>query len=164
MDCSIPDVGFAQGTIGVIAFGIGLFIGRHLMEKYGAKKMFWWMVVPLTLSPTLYMLMAQNPFVGNMFVICVMCFFAQLFFGYGLNISTIFVRFISGERYRNSIGYLYIPSIAGVMIIPMALSGFLCMTLGFQLFFIVDASFAIVAWILLLFLSIKTKLLNGLSS
>ena len=164
LDCSIPDVGFAQGTIGVIAFGIGLFAGRQLLGKYGAEKMFWWMVVPLTLSPTLYMLMSQNPYVGNMFAVCVMCFFAQLFFGYGLNICTVFIRFISGERYRNSIGYLYIPSIAGVMIIPMSLSGLLCATLGFQLFFIVDAAFAIVAWILLLILSIKTKLLDSLNS
>lgn len=158
LDCAIPEVGFAQGTIGVIAFGFGILMGRRMLEKFKMRRMFWYMAIPLTLSPTFYMLMAQNPLVDNMLAICCMCLLAQLFFGFGLNICMPFVHFISGERYRNTIGYLYIPLIAGVMIVPMALSGLLCQCMGYKVFFIMDAAFALVAWIVLFTLNIRTKL------
>lgn len=155
LDCSIPEIGFAQGTIGVIAFGVGVLLGRKLLDKYGSQRMFWWMVVPLTLSPLFYMIMSYSPQVDNMLLLCVMCMLAQLFFGFGLNITIPFVRFISGERYRNTIGYLYIPLIAGVMIVPMGVSGLLCQYLGFKAFFTLDASLAVLAWAILLISGIK---------
>lgn len=162
LDCSVPDVGFAQGTIGVIAFAVGLLIGRRLISKYGAKQMFWFMVIPLTLSPTFYMLMSINPLVDNIFAICCMCLLAQLCFGFGLNICISFVRFVSGERYRNSIDYLYIPLISAVMIVPMMISGLLCQILGFKIFFIADASLALIAWIVIFSFGIRNKLeING---
>lgn len=162
LDCSVPEVGFAQGTIGVIAFGVGIVLGRKLLEKYSTARMFWFMVPPLTLSPAFYMAMSYHPILGDMLPTCFMCLFAQLFFGFGLNICLPFVRFISGERYRNTIGYLYIPLITGVMIIPMAISGWLCSRLGFRLYFTVDTSMAVVAWAVLLLLGIKNKLeING---
>lgn len=161
LGCSIPELGFAQGTIGVIAFGSGVLLGRHLLLKYGVQKMFWWLAVPLTLSPVFYMTMAHDPLVENIVAICSMCLLTQLFFGFGLNICVPFVRYISGERYRNTIGYMYIPLVAGVMIVPMALSGWLCQWLGFRLYFIVDASTALLAWTVLLAFGIKNKLVNN---
>lgn len=152
LDCSIPELGFAQGTIGVISFGVGVLLGRFMLQKYGTRNMFWWMVLPLTLSPAFYMTMSHNPLTDNLFAICSMCMLAQLFFGFGLNICMPFVRFISGERYRNTIGYIYIPVIAGVMLLPMAMSGYLCQLLGYKLFFTLDASMALVAWLMLLLL------------
>lgn len=119
LDCSIPELGFAQGTIGVIAFGVGILTGRQLLRRYGTRRMFWWMVVPLTLSPVFYMFMAHEPLVDNLPAICSMCLLAQLFFGFGLNICHAFVRSISGERYRNTIGVFYIPLIAAAMFIPI---------------------------------------------
>lgn len=162
LDCSVPDVGFAQGTIGVIAFATGLMLGRHFISKYGSHRMFWFMVLPLTLSPTFYMLMANNPLVGNMLAICCMCMLAQLCFGFGLNVCISYVRYVSGERYRNTIDYLYIPLISAAMIIPMMLSGWLCQTLGFRTFFILDASSALIAWIFIFAFGIRNKLeING---
>lgn len=158
LDCSIPELGFAQGTIGVIAFGIGILTGRQLLRRYGTRTMFWWMVVPLTLSPVFYMFMAHDPLVDHLSAICSMCLLAQLFFGFGLNICHAFVRSISGERYRNTIGVFYIPLIAAAMFIPMAVSGLLCQRLGFRLFFTIDAALAPLAWLVLIVLHIRTKL------
>lgn len=158
LGCSIPELGFAQGTIGVIAFGVGVMIGRGLLQRYGGRKMFWWMAIPLTLSPAFYMAMAHDPLVGNIAAICSMCMFAQLFFGFGLNICLYFVRYISGERYRNTIGYFYIPLIAAAMIVPMGFSGWICQLLGFKLFFTIDASLALLAWMVLLIFGIRNKL------
>lgn len=161
LGCSIPDLGFAQGTIGVLAFATGILFGRYMMKKCGTRRMFWWMALPLTLSPVFYMFMSHNPLVDNMAAICCMCLFTQLFFGFGLNICIPFVRFISGERYRNTIGYLYIPLISALMIVPMALSGLLCQRMGFKMYFILDSSCAIIAWIVTYIFNIRNKIENN---
>lgn len=160
LGCSVQDVGFAQGTIGVIAFSIGITLGRMFLERYDYRKMFWHMIVPLTISPVCYVFMSQNPMYDDMQALCCMTFLAQLFFGFGLNICMHFVHFISNERYRNTINYLYVPMVAGVMLVPMCVSGLLVDMLGFKTFFLVDLLSAPIAWIIVAILGIK-KILNN---
>ena len=92
-----------------------------------------------------YFVMTQYPPSG-LFPLCVATFAAQFCFGLGLNLCVAFVRYISDDRYRNTINYLYIPLVATVMIVPMALSGWLLQHLGFAQFFAVDALCALPAW------------------
>ncbi|MBQ9640593.1 MAG: hypothetical protein IJV06_03430 [Bacteroidaceae bacterium] len=155
LDCSLQDVGFAQGTIGVLAFSVGAVLGRILREHYGIKSTFWLFAVPLTLSPVFYMMMSQHPLLDNMLALCLMTFSAQFCFGFGLNGCMAFVHCISGERYRNTVDYLYIPLVASVMLLPMALSGWLVTWLGFKSYFLLDACCAPVAWLALGLLKIK---------
>ena len=154
LGCSVQDVGFAQGTIGVIAFSVGVVIGRTFYYRRAGRTS-WWLALPLTLSPAFYMLMALHPLPGNMPALCCMTFLAQFCFGFGLNQCLAFVRYISGKRYRNTIDYLHIPLVAVVMLLPMLLSGWLADWLGFRLFFIVNTCCAPVAWLSLVLLRIK---------
>ena len=158
LGCSIHEVGFAQGTIGVIAFSIGITLGRLFVDRYDYEKMFWFMIVPLTLSPVCYVAMSQNPVYDDMQALCCVTFLAQLFFGFGLNICMYFVHYISNERYRNTINYLYVPLVAGVMIVPMCISGYLMDALGFKVFFVIDLMCAPIAWIVIGTLRVKEKL------
>lgn len=146
LGCSIQEVGFAQGTVGVIAFSAGLFVGRML---YRTRRGIWPFVVPLTLSPVFYLLMSLHPLRGNMAALCCMTFLTQLCFGFGLNICLPIVQYISGERYRNTIDYLHIPLTALVMLLPMFLSGWLADRLGFRDFFIFTTCTAPASWIAL---------------
>lgn len=155
LDCSLQEIGFAQGTVGVIAFSVGAMLGRTLRESYGLKRTFWWLAVPLTLSPVCYMLMAWHPLLDNMPALCLMTSVAQFCFGFGLNACMAFVRYISGERYRNTVDYLYIPLVALVMLVPMALSGWLVTVLGFRTYFLIDACLAPLAWLALYVLKAK---------
>lgn len=161
LGCSVQEVGFAQGTIGVIAFSVGVAIGRLLLDKRGADKMFVPFVLSLTLSPMFYMLMSQNPLVDNIMALCSMTFLAQLLFGFGINVCMLFVRYISEHRYANTIDYLYIPLVASVIFVPMMASGWLVTTLGFQLFFIVNVACAPLAWIILACLKTKSILVSN---
>ncbi len=149
MGCSVQEVGFAQGAIGVIAFSVGAVVGRYLLEKKGGKAMFWPFSIFLTLSPVFYMFMSHNPLIGNLVALCCMTFFAQLFFGFGSNVCMLFVRYISEQRYRNDINFLYVPLVAGAMIVPMMASGWMVTLLGFKAFFIVNIACAPVAWVVL---------------
>lgn len=161
LDCSVQDVGFAQGTIGVLAFSIGIALGRALMRKMGNRSMFGITAVVLTLSPLPYMLMAQHPHVGDMFLLCCMTFAAQFCFGFGLNVCRVYVPYISGQRYRNITNFLYLPMVASLMVVPMAVSGWLCTELGYQTFFIVCVAIAPVAWMVLAICRTKKYLMNS---
>lgn len=158
LGCSVQEVGFAQGTIGVIAFSVGIGLGRLLMKRIGQKRMFWLLSVLLTLSPLSYWLMAHSPQHGNLFALCCVTFFAQVCLGLGLNVCGGFVRYISEQRYRNTMNYLYVPLIAGAMLVPMMLSGWLCTMWGYALFFAVCVAIAPVAWLITGFCNVKSLL------
>ncbi|MDE6634356.1 MAG: hypothetical protein K2J96_03750, partial [Bacteroidaceae bacterium] len=146
LGCTIQEIGFAQGTIGVIAFSIGLLLGRRLLLWVSLQRIFWWLAIPLGLSPLIYLIMTYDP-PTSLTSLSIATFQAQFLFGFGLNITTRFVRYISGERYRNTINYLYIPLVATVMLPAMILSGWLVTKTGFRLFFLIDTLTAPVAWL-----------------
>lgn len=161
LDCSVQDVGFAQGTIGVLAFFIGLAFGRALMRKMGNRHLFTTTAVVLTLSPLPYLLMAQQPHIGDMLLLCCMTFAAQFCFGFGLNVCRVYVPYISEQRYRNVTNFLYLPMVASLMVVPMAVSGWLCTELGYQTFFMLCVAVAPVAWIMLALCRTKKYLINS---
>ena len=146
LGCTLIDVGFAQGTVGVIAFSGGLLLGRQLLRWVEITHVFWLLAVSLGLSPLVYLLMSWEP-PSSLLTLSVATFQAQFFFGFGLNLTHPFVHYISGERYRNTINHLYIPLISFVMLPAMALSGWLVETLDFRTFFLIDVLTAPVAWL-----------------
>ena len=150
LGCTIQEIGFAQGTVGVIAFSIGLLMGRQLgMQSLAdgrGHSIFRFQIAALGLSPVVYLLMTFEPPV-SLITLCVAAFQAQFLFGFGLPVVMHFVRYVSGERYRNTINYLYIPLVASVMLPAMALSGWLVDVLGFRTFFFMDVLTAFIAWL-----------------
>ena len=154
LGCTIQEIGFAQGTVGVIAFSIGMLLGRQLMRWTDVHRLLWWYAIPVGLSPVIYLLMTfEAP--ASLMTLSVATFQAQFFFGFGLNGVMYFVRYISGERYRNTINHLYIPLVATVMLPAIAASGWLVTWLGFRLFFLVDVLTAPVAWAYLYIIRVK---------
>lgn len=160
LGCSVQEVGFAQGTIGVLAFSLGVVLGRALIKKYGQRTMFWVTAIVLTLSPLSYWLMASYPQPESLLLICCMTFFAQICFGFGLNVCRPFVIYISEQRYRNTTNFLYVPLVASLMVVPMSLSGWICTQLGYHTFFLVCDALAPLAWILLVVCKTKKILLT----
>ena len=145
----------------VLAFSVGLAGGRLLMRRLGESSLFWPMAILLTLSPLSYMLMARAPQPNQLWLLCCVTSFAQLCFGFGLNLCRVFVPYISEHRYRNTTNFLTIPMVASLMIVPMALSGWLCSRSGFATFFTVCVAMAPMAWLVLLFTRLKQILINN---
>lgn len=150
LGCSVQDVGFAQGTIGVVAFSLALALGRLLLVRYGVRKLFALMAFMLTLSPLSYYLMSVHPQVGDMLSLCLMTFFAQFCFGFGLNVCAVIIRYVSDYRYKNTINYLYVPIVSAAMLIPAMLSGWLCKLLGYETYFLINCLAAPLAWLVLI--------------
>lgn len=148
LGCTLQEVGFAQGTIGVIAFLLGVTVGQRLQRRRGEA----WMELPLTLclglSPLAYLTMTYLP-PGNLGALSAYTFLAQLLFGLGLNGCRRRIEHISGERYRNAVNPLYIPIVSLCLLLPMAASGFMAGRLTFRGLFLVDTLCAPASWAVL---------------
>ena len=156
LGCTIQEIGFAQGTVGVIAFTLGLTIGRSLMRWIPTEKLFWPLTLILGLSPAVYLFMTiETP--NDLGVLSVATFHAQFLFGLGICICRIPLRIISGERYRNCANLLSVPLVATCMLLPMIASGALVSWLGYHQFFLMNALSAPVCWIIIWVLRLAFK-------
>ena len=138
LQCTMQEIGFAQGTVGVIAFSIGLFIGRSLIKHYSLERLFWPMAICIVLSPFVYLGMTFYP-PQSLLYLCCCTMSAQLLFGLGIGICRLPISSISGARYRNTINMLQIPLVSAVLLVPMAMSGWLVEQLGFNSYFLVNS-------------------------
>ncbi|MCD8302062.1 MAG: hypothetical protein LUC44_03480 [Prevotellaceae bacterium] len=157
LGCTIQDIAFAQGAVGVIGFSVGLVLGRHLLKAFPVAKVFWPLAVALGLSPCVYALMVVCP-PPSLAALCVATFSAQFLFGLGIPVCDVFLVYVSGERYQRTINYIYIPMLAGAMFLPLALSGWLVSWLGFGLFFAIDALLAPFSWLVMYFSKVRYKM------
>lgn len=142
LGCSLQWIGLAQGTVGVIAFSFGLWLGYRFSSR---RHLLWPQALAMPLSPVVYLVMTQFP-PSELLPLCVATFVAQFCFGLGLNACLPFIRYISGERYRSTINYLYIPLVSLVMLPALAVSGWLVQHTGFATFFLADSLLALPAW------------------
>ena len=150
LQCTMQEIGFAQGTVGVIAFSIGLALGRRLIVRHTLQRLFWPMALSLSLSPFVYLGMTFWP-PQSLPALCCCTMTAQLLFGLGLGVCRLPISAISGTRYRNTINMLQIPLVSAAMLVPMAMSGWLVEQLGYNTYFLVNALSAPVC-LLLIFL------------
>lgn len=138
LQCTIQEIGFAQGTVGVIAFSLGIALGRFLIIRHTLPRLFWPMAICLGLSPFVYLGMTFWP-PQSLFALCCCTMSAQFLFGLGLSVCRLPISAISGNRYRNTINMLQIPLVSAAMIVPMALSGWMVEQFGYNTYFLVNA-------------------------
>ena len=138
LGCSMQEIGFAQGTVGVIAFSVGLFLGRRLIKHYSLERLFWPLALSIVLSPFVYYGMTiHQP--ESLWQLCLCTMTAQLLFGFGLGVCRLPISAISGARYRNTINMLQIPLVSAAMLLPMSISGWMVEQLGFSTYFLINA-------------------------
>lgn len=137
LGCSLQWIGLAQGTVGVISFSAALGLGHWLGRKHRFRHFDKLAAALMGLSPLVYYVMTLWP-PTSLGMLCLATFVAQAAFGFGLNACMPFVRYISGERYRSTINYLYIPLVSLVMLPAVAVSGLLVSRMGFHFFFSLD--------------------------
>ena len=155
LGCSMQEIGFAQGTVGVIAFSVGLFRGGRLIRHYSLERLFWPLALSIVLSPFVYLGMTVWP-PQSLWQLCLCTMTAQFLFGLGLSVCRLPISAISGVRYRNTINMLQIPLVSAALFIPMAISGWLVEQLGFDTYFLVNALCAPVC-LLGVYLLVPTK-------
>ena len=163
LGCSMQEIGFAQGTIGVMAFSLGIILGRQLLHKHLCPSTLWAQAITLTLSPLFYYIMTiHHP--NGIAELCVMTFLSQICFGFGFNCCLPLVKQLSHERYKLATNYLQIPVIVTAMIPPLAISGLLASRMDFHDFFFINCMTAPIVWIFILATGTITSCCKSITS
>ncbi len=155
LGATLQEIGLAQGTVGVMAFSVGLVLGSWLSQHVifrGATseatlrcRQQAAFIVALPLSPLIYWYLSYE-LPTSLLAMCGATLVAQFLFGFGLNACQPFVSFFSADRYRSTTGYLYIPLVALALLPTMSVSGYLSTLLGFHHFFALNSLAIPFAW------------------
>lgn len=152
LSCTIQDVGFAQGTVGVLAFCLGDTLSRHLSSWRVAPVM----ALALGLSPAVYLFMTVFPPSG-LSMLCVATFLAQCGFGLGLGVCRMPLRAILPHAELSTAGIFHIPAVAACMMVPMACSGWLVRLMGYHDFFLLATLTVPLSWLSLLWAGMRQR-------
>jgi len=151
LECTMQEIGFAQGTVGVIAFSLGVALGHSLLRHYRHTWVLRLLGAALGISPAVYLFMTHFP-PTSLITLSLCTFLAQGFFGLGLSACYHMVSYVNKQHYSRSFNPLHIPIIAVCLVVPMALSGWLTTRLGYQTFFLADTLCAPLSWLAALIL------------
>lgn len=131
------EVGFVQGTIGVIGLTLGGILGGIVAERGGLRKWLWPMVLSITLPSAVYIPLAYFQPEGLTWV-SMSVFFEQFGYGFGFTAYMLYLIYFSrGEsstaHYAFCTGFMALG-----MMLPSMGAGYLQQITGYLNFFIID--------------------------
>ena len=128
-------VGFAQGTLGVIGLLTGGILGGITLSRFGLKKCIWYMVAAISVPDLVYVYLSWMP-TGNMALVSLCIFIEQLGYGFGFTAYTLFLMYFARGEHQTSHYAISTGIMALGMMLPGMISGWLQEKMGYQWFFI----------------------------
>lgn len=128
-------IGFAQGTLGVIGLLIGGILGGAVISAKGLKKSLWPMVMAISIPDLVYVFLSYFH-TANMFVISSCIFIEQLGYGFGYTAYTLFLIYFARGEQQTSHYAISTGIMALGMMLPGMISGKLQEIMGYKMFFI----------------------------
>ena len=117
---SLTEIGFANGTVGVIALLAGGVLGGVAIGRGGLRRWLWPMAMSLALPCVVYCLLAIRP-ATDFSLICVAVGFEQFGYGFGLTALMMYmIYFARGEAETSHYAFCIAFSMAGIMLPGMA--------------------------------------------
>ena len=128
-------VGFAQGTIGVIGLLVGGILGGAAISKGGLGKWLWPMVAAISVPDLVYVFLSYFP-TQNMWIVTSCIFIEQLGYGFGFTGYTLYMIYFSRGEQKTSHYAISTGIMALGMMLPGMISGKLQEIMGYRMFFI----------------------------
>lgn len=128
-------IGFAQGTLGVIGLLAGGILGGITLSRYGLKKCIWWMVGAISLPDLVYVYLSWLP-TQNIAVVSSCIFLEQIGYGFGFTAFTLFLMYVARGEQQTSHYAISTGIMALGMMLPGMISGKLQEFMGYRMFFI----------------------------
>ena len=144
---SPQELGFVQGTVGVIGLTLGGILGGIVGGKDGLKKWLWPMVCAITLPDIVYVFMAYA-LPANLLIVNVCVFIEQFGYGFGFTAYMLYLIYYSRGEYKTSHYALCTAFMALSMMIPGLFAGALQEAVGYRMFFIIVMAFCSVTFIM----------------
>ncbi|MBR3658852.1 MAG: MFS transporter, partial [Bacteroidaceae bacterium] len=128
-------VGFAQGTLGVIGLLLGGILGGITLSHYGLKKCIWYMVAAISVPDLVYVYLSWFP-TQNMALVSTCIFIEQMGYGFGFTAYTLFLMYFARGEHQTSHYAISTGIMALGMMLPGMISGMLQESMGYRTFFI----------------------------
>ncbi len=149
-------VGFAYGTVGIIALMLGGILGGFLCAKKGLKFWIWWMLIAINLPDLVYVYLSiVKP--ENIFIINAMIAIEQFGYGFGFTAFMMVLIYISDGKYKTAHYAIATGIMALGMMVPGMISGIIQESIGYQNFFIWVCISTVPAFIITKFLKIDPE-------
>lgn len=129
------EVGFAYGTMGVLALTLGGILGGFVASKHGLKKWLWWMFAAINIPHILYIYLAYA--LPDNFLIVTLCVAGEQFgYGFGFTAYMLYMIYVSEGEFKTAHYAICTGFMALSMMLPGMISGWIQEMLGYKLFFV----------------------------
>lgn len=151
------DLGFIQGTIGVIGLILGGILGGIAASMHGFKRWLWPMVCAISIPNIVYVILAYyQP--TNMLFINVCIFLEQFGYGFGFTAYMLFMLYFSQGKNQTA-HYAFCTGLMTLsLILPGMVAGWLQENLGYLNFFILVVLLCPITFIVSAFIHIEDDL------
>jgi len=132
---STGEVGFAYGTVGILALVVGGILSGLFASRVGLKRALFWMLLSLNLPDLVYVYMAYaQP--DSLWIINLCVMIEQMGYGFGFTGFSLFLIYFSEGKYKTAHYALCTAFMALGMMIPGMAAGWLQEMMGYRMFFL----------------------------
>ena len=128
-------IGFVQGTVGIIGLTLGGILGGIAVARHGLKRWIWPMVCAISIPDAVYVYLS-HALPQSLSIVNVCVFIEQFGYGFGFTAFMLYlIRFAEGEH-KPAHSAICTAFMALGMMIPGMFAGWLQEWMGYQLFFV----------------------------
>ena len=153
---STSEVGFAYGTVGVVALLLGGVLGGMAIAHSGLRRWIWPMALAISLPNLVYLYMAYA-LPQSIWVVNACVAIEQFGYGFGFTAYTMYLMLFAEGNYKTSHYAIGTGFMALGMMIPGMISGWIHEQIGYQHFFIWVMICCIPVFFVLPFLRFKQR-------
>ena len=128
-------IGFAQGTLGIVGLTLGGILGGIAVARHGLRRWLWPMVWAISLPDIVYVYLSYvQP--DNLIIVNSCIFVEQFGYGFGFTAYMLYLIYFANGPHKTSHYAICTAFMALGMMLPGMIAGWMQETLGYQLFFI----------------------------
>lgn len=128
-------IGFVQGTVGIIGLTLGGILGGIAVSRGGLKRWLWPMVWAISLPDIVYVYLSYlQP--DSLFLINTCVFIEQFGYGFGFTAYMLYLIYFADGEHKTAHYAICTAFMALGMMIPGMVAGWLQEMMGYQIFFI----------------------------
>ncbi len=156
MGLSTLDLGFAQGTVGVIGLTLGGILGGVAVAVHGFKRWLWPMVLSITLPDAVYILLAYyQP--ESLWLVSACIGIEQFGYGFGFTAYMLYMLYFARGKYQTAHYAFCTGFMALSMMLPGMIAGWLQEQLNYLNFFILAMVLTLVTFLVTAFIKIDPE-------
>ena len=135
MELTTEQIGFVQGTVGIIGLTLGGILGGIAVSRHGLKHWLWPMVWAISLPDAVYVYLSYvQP--ESLWLVNTCVFIEQFGYGFGFTAYMLYLIYFANGEHKTAHYAICTAFMALGMMIPGMAAGWLQEVMGYQMFFI----------------------------